>query len=191
MSRGAPQHLVVADQKNTRYSVSIREHATYPGVTNKLSQRLFRPSSTGFPSVLDKNSAGFYTGERRVIPEQISGFSTRFTTGFRMINQQCANILFHQLLIAFASRLGRNVKGEKEAESASCGKRGRLLPVGVPGAYAHTMWHVEQFTGDRANSRRSRRRRRMSRHRPAAARFPRLMVSARKSRRVAARRRWG
>jgi hypothetical protein len=187
MSRGAPLHLVVPNQENATSCVSIRESDTYAVAPGIASPRLFHECSTTFPLVLDKLSTGLSTGQSSVIPEQIRRFSTRFATCFRVINQHHHANLFHQLFRARGSRLGRNGKGEKEAESTFCGKGGELPPVGVRRASAHTMWHVEQFTCGRASSRRLRRLRRTSRlPLSSALRRPQFPVSAQMWRRAGA-----
>jgi hypothetical protein len=123
--------------------------------TGRVRLPLFRSRSTGYPLVSDKKSTDFCTGQRSVIPSEIRGFSARFATAFQHLFPQLCAFSFHQLfhLISSGSEADSagERKGEKKAESEICGKvwerqLGPLL-MGVSGGSAHTMWHVEQFTG--------------------------------------------
>ena len=131
MSRAAPQHLVVPCTKNTTWSVSIRGVETYTAGSASRAGMLFHELSTAFPPLSDRNSTGFCTGEKRVIPSKIRRFSAPFATSFRAYFHQRWRNAFSSTFSLLPSGRNSNEKGEKEAESAACGKtaestRGRV-----------------------------------------------------------------
>lgn len=138
-------------------------YTVHPGSAPTL---LFRLGSAAFPLVSDKNSAGFCTGENRVIPAEIRGFSTRFATGFRALYQQRFWLQFHQLFGLLseadpAAGKGRKAGGIHNLWKSSAPHDTTTIGSGPRGTCTHNVARGTIYRL-RVKTRRSRRRRRMS-----------------------------